>query len=346
MIEKNYNIHDIVRFRVLANNISSRMGIEYKNFESDGANDPDFTVYLGDFLPSDEGCTILDKTYFVKEDYFYCKDSYKLGKWKLELSGFSARNTKVKISVNLVGNYAADMFICAFIIDFLIRFKMEEKGYSVVHASAVSKDGHAYLFPSHSGAGKTTTALYFAEIGYNLLGDDFVIIHEGDVINYLTPLNIFSYNLNNVLSDYIGTSTKYLLNLKNFIYKTSFGYIKIFTKVNPKDVFPAQVKSRSKLESIYLLAQKDAFYVERADRVRIINNLLINQMMESGPFLKYLLEYGYVFPESPLAKYWDTCKSNLERNLGDNVSLYSVDVPKIYDKETFDMMRRVVECGI
>lgn len=346
MIEKNYNIHNIVKFKMLTNRLSSRMNIEYKNFESDAVDSPDFIVNLSDFVPSNQDCIILDNTYFIKEDYFYCKDSYKLGKWKVELSGLNAKTTTVKIWVNLVGNYAADMFICAFLIDFLIRFKMEQKGYSVVHASAVSKDDHVYLFPSHSGAGKTTTALYFAEIGYDFLGDDFVIIHAGDVINYLTPLNIFSYNLNNVISDHIGKSTKYLLNLKNFIYKSSFGYIKIFTKVNPKDIFPAQIKNRSKLESIYLLAQKEPFYVERADRTRIINNLLINQIMESGPFFKYLLEYGYVFPKSPLAKYWDLCKSNLERNLGDDINLYSVDIPKIYDKETFNMVRRVVECGI
>jgi len=346
MIEKNYNVHDIVRFKVIANRISSRMDIEYRNFESSVVDEPDFTVYLGDFTPLNEGCTILDKTYYIKEDYFYCKDSYKLGKWQIEISGFEEKNTIVRISTNFIGEVFADMFICAFIVDFLIRFKMEEKGYSVVHASAVSKGGRAYLFPSHSGAGKTTTALYFAEIGYDLFGDDFVIIHEGNIINYLTPLNIFAYNLNPILLDHMGLNIRYLLKLKNMIYKMSFGYVKIFTKVNPKEVFPNQVKSKSKLNSVYLLAQKDAFDVEKINKVCIINNMFINQMMESGPFLKYLLEYAYVFPESCVAKYWDKCKANLERNLGDNVNLYSVDVPKIYDKETFNKMRRITECGI
>ena len=245
-----------------------------------------------------------------------------------------------------MGNYLADMFICAFIIDFLIRFKLETKGYSVVHASAVSRDGYAYLFPSHSGAGKTTTALYFAEIGYDFLGDDFVIVHDGTVISYLTPLNIFSYNLSPIIFRKMRTDTRYLLSLKNVIYKGSLGYIKIFTKMNPKELFSDQLQANSKLESIFLLAQKNDFDVKKANRNNVINNLFINQKMESGPFLKYFIEYSYVFPESYIAKYWDKCKANLERNLGNNAGLYSIDIPKIYNTEIFNMVRRIVECGI
>ena len=210
-MEKNYNIHDIVKFKVIANRISNRMDIEYINFESDTIDNPDFTIYLGDFTPSNEGCSILDHTYYIKKNYLYCKDSYKIGRWAVEVSGLEENEMTVKLSTNTVGAIAADMFICAFIIDFLIRFKMEQKGYSVVHASAVSKDGNAYLFPSQSGAGKTTTAIYFAENGYNFLGDDFVILHNRDVISYLTPLNIFAYNLNPIILKNLGFKDKRIL---------------------------------------------------------------------------------------------------------------------------------------
>lgn len=346
MIEKNYSIHGIVNFKVIANNISKRMDIEYKNFESNNIDNPDFIVQLGDFKPLNDNCIIIDNKYHIKQNYFYCEDSYKMGKWEVEISGFGQKFTKVMISVNRIASMAADMFICAFITDFLIRFKLEEKGYSVVHASAVSKDGHAYLFPSHSGAGKTTTALYFAEIGYDFLGDDFVIIHEGNLISYLTPLNIFAYNLNSVVSSYIGKKDKYLLKLKSIIYDASFGYVKIFTKVNPTDMFLGYMLYSSSLDSVYLLAQRDNFNIRKIDTQAVVNNLFINQMLEAGNFLKYILEYSYVFPESNVAKFWNNCKTNLETNLGNHAGLYEVSVPKRYDRETFNKMRRIVECGI
>lgn len=347
MIEKNYHIHDIVKFKVIANKISTRMDIEYRNFESGEIDAPDFTIYLGEFIPSNEGCIILDNTYYIKKDYFYCSDSYKIGKWKVEISGLEKNGTIVKLFTNIVGNIAADMFICAFIIDFLIRYKMEDKGYSVVHASAVSKDDNAYLFPSQSGAGKTTTAIYFADKGYNFLGDDFVILHNGNVISYLTPLNIFAYNLNPIILKNLLFKDKLILKFKNIIYKATFGYIKMFTKLNPIDIFQkSQIIYKSNLDTIFLLVPKDTFRIKETNIDIIINNLFINQKMESFPFFKYLLEYSYVFPESDIAAYWEKCKANLIKNLGNDLNFYRLDVPKRYDRKTFENILEAIECGI
>lgn len=341
-MEKNYNVHDIIKFKVIAERISRRMDIEYKNFESEKIDKPDFTVFLGDFIPSNDRCFIIDNTYYIKEDYIYCEDSYKLGRWRVEVSGLEKEGTTVKLSTNIVGSIFADMFICAYIIDFLIRFKLNEKGYSVVHASAVSKDGKAYLFPSQSGAGKTTTAMHFAENGYAFLGDDFVLLHDGVIISYLTPLNIFAYNLNSVILKNMGFKEKCILDLKNLVYWASSRYIKIFTKMNPKYIFPNQTIDKSKLDAVFLLVPKDKFGVEKTDREAIINNLFINQKLESFPFFKYLLEYAYVFPESGIASHWDKCKENLMRNLGGDVDFYRVEVPKRYSMETFKNISSIV----
>ena len=78
----------------------------------------------------------------------------------------------------------------------------------------------------------------------------------------------------------------------------------------------------------------------------VINNIFINQKLESFSFLKYLLEYAYVFPESSIATHWEKCKENLVRNLGKDVDFYRVEVPKRYDRRTFEKILEVVECGI
>ena len=116
--------------------------------------------------------------------------------------------------------------------------------------------------------------------------------------------------------------------------------------MNPKEIFPNQIIDKSKLDAVFLLVPKEKFGAEKTDRGVVINNLFINQKMESFPFLKYLLEYAYVFPESSIATHWEKCKENLVKNLGEGVDLYRVDVPKRYDTGTFEKILEVVECGI
>lgn len=343
---RNYSIHDIVEFRIISEKISKRLEIEYKNFESGDSDDPDFTIYLGKFKPGNDRTLVIDNTYNIKEGYIYCKDSYKYGSWKLEVSGLDAPGSIIKLSTNLIGSYAADMFICNYIIDFIIRFKLNLKGFSIVHASAVSNGDQAFLFPSQSGAGKTTTALYFAEDGYAFLGDDFVILHEGKVLSYLTPLNIFTYNLNPVVLKKLSSREKSTLNLKELIYKMTAKNIKIFTKVNPLDLFSDQVIDSSKLRKVFLLMPGDEFSIQKASQADVLNNLFLNLKLESFPFLKYLMEYTYVFPDSTIANFWSICWNNLAQNLHSSVNLYSMNVPRNYDRVAFKAIKEEVLCGI
>ncbi len=345
MNEKHYSIHDIVKFTIRSGYISKRMVVEYVNFEKDNITNPDFIIEIGDFKPSNDDCYIIDHTYYIKEGYFYCKDSYKFGKWSIQVSGLESNETLIKLSTNIVGTLVPDMFICAYVIDFLIRFKLEQKGYSVIHASAMSREGQAFLFPSQSGAGKTSTAIYLAESGYDYLGDDFVILHNDQVLSYPTALNIFTYNLNPAIRKNLPVSDRVVLQLKNALYKLTARKIKIFTKMNPKDIPGLNVTDSSTLMAVYLLAQGDRLELTNTKRDIILNSLIINQKLESYPFLKYLLEYSYVFPNSSIAQFWTTCAANLKKNLNDEAKLYSVSVPRHYSKDVFEEFKEALECG-
>ncbi|MGD0534048.1 MAG: hypothetical protein ABR999_01215 [Methanoregula sp.] len=345
MIEKCYSIHDIVKFKIISKNIGRRINVEYDNFEVEGIDNIDFVVYLGDFTPHNENCHFIDQTYYLKENYFYCKDSYKFGKWKVQVSGLDAAETRINLSTNFIGTLAADMFICAFVIDFFIRFKLERKGYSVIHASSMSKDNHAFMFPSQSGAGKTTTAIYLADKGYDYLGDDFIILRKGQIFSYPTALNIFTYNLNPVIKRNLSRMERTLLKIKNAIYIVTAGKIKIFTKMNPKHIPGLKVIDKSNLKAVYLLAQGDKFETNEAKIELIVSSILINQKLESFPFLKYLLEYSYVFPNSSIAQFWKVCERNLKENLKCDVKFYYTRLPQNYNGEVFYKFREAMECG-
>ncbi|MFC1908883.1 hypothetical protein ACFLXD_03345 [Chloroflexota bacterium] len=339
-VEKYYSIHGIVTFKVVAENLPRRLKMEYTNFESDTKDNPDFTVYLGKFTPDKEGCQVLDAKYLVKHDYFYTEDSYKMGRWRLELTGLEKGNLVVRLHTNVIGTLLADMFICARVIDPLISFVMNVKGYSTVHAAAVSKNGEAYLFPSQSGAGKTTTAAYFTQDGFDFLGDDFVILHQGKILSYLTPLNIFGYNLNAIVRAKVGTVYRAIIRLKNLLYKTTAGYIKIFSKLNPKDFFATSTESG--LKAVYFLVQGEKLSVNIMSRAELLSRLFINWEMEFYPFNRYMLEYAYAFPDSNIAHLFERYQEKLSENLPENLHIFRVEVPKKYTRDTFETIKRAV----
>lgn len=342
--ENYYNIHDIVTFGIVdksnfLNGVFYDFDRRYENFKSPPLNKTDFTVYLGDFIPSNQDCYILEDNYYIKEDYFYCAgDSYKWGRWKFELLGLD----KGDCTIHIYNNPPAAMVISGILIDFLIHYVLSEKGYPLIHASCLSLDNRAYVFASRGG-GKTVIALELVEKGFTFLGDNFTIVHNGQALSFLSPLNIFTYNLAPVVKRNLAGKDKLLLSLKQLVYSVTLGYVKIFTQVNIKQVLPQRLGDRSKVDSVFLLIPKEKFSVEKIDKEELLDHLVINQKLDFYPFTKYILEYSYMFPESHLAAHWDKYKENLRKNLSGDISYYRVETPQSYTKQVFDEIFSVIK---
>lgn len=331
-----------MRFKIInrsnfLNRVFSTVNLEYKNFETEKVDNPDLTIYLGDFVPSNEECKILDNHYYVKGDYFYCRDSYKIAKWEFEMSGFESGDMKIRISTNSF----ASMIISGFLIDPLINFKLNEKGYSLIHGSCVSKDDLAYLFTAQGGGGKTSTALYAVERGFDFLGDNFTILDKGCVRSFLSPLNIFSFNLVPVVKKNMRIKSRTEFYLKNILYKMA--RLRIVTKINVKEIFTDSLNDESELKSIFLLIPKEKFDIIEMDKEELIGHMVANMKLDSFPFIKYMMEYSYMCPESGMAMHWDRYGENLRRNLSDHVTIYRVEVPQKYDINTFEEIWRVIQ---
>jgi len=305
---------------------------EYENFESKSLAEPDFVVYLGDFTPSNQCCYILDDRHYVKKNYLYCEEeSYKLAKWKVQISGFEENPLVMHISTNVFGN----MFLSP-LINCLLDFKLNEKGYSLVHASCVGKNGGGYLFAARSGAGKTITALHFIEKGLDFLGDNFVILRDGEVLSFLSPLNIFSYNLAPVIKRNLEVKHKLILNVKNLLYIATGGYVKLFTKLNPKDLFPDSLVDRCKLKMAFLLMPGEETRLQRIDKEELVDHLVLNQGFEWLPLLANVLEYSYMFPGNNLSNHWEKYKENLRKNLTGDISFCKVEMSQAFDKRLLE----------
>lgn len=77
----------------------------------------------------------------------------------------------------------------------LMRPRIIARNATLVHSSAVSRDGVGYLFPAWRNAGKTNLALGFLKEGYDYMSDDWTFVSaSGEAMAFPRHLNLFDYN--------------------------------------------------------------------------------------------------------------------------------------------------------
>ena len=343
-VEKYYSIHDIVNFKIVNNapflsKILPFWDIELRGFESERKADPDFTVFLGRFSSQNSDCYILDDRFYIKEDYLFCSDSYKYARWKLRMSGLGKAGLEVHISANPF----AWLLLSDLVISPLIWFKLNEKGYAVVHASGVVKEDRAYIFTGQGAAGKTTIALNLLERGFKLLGDHFVVLNNGAVLSFPSPLHIDGFNLTPFVKSRMKIRHKILFRLNQLSQKVMG--LQIGTKISPKTLFPGLTEDKAKLHSAFLLLPRDNLEVEQISKEELTAYIIANQKLESIPFIKYMMEYSYLFPQSNIANHWVLYQQNLGKALDRAQACYRMEVPFRYDSETLEEISKLVgEC--
>lgn len=68
-------------------------------------------------------------------------------------------------------------------------------GKVLVHASGVVEDHAASVFLAGPKTGKTTTVIDLLRDGYDFLGDDGVILSDGEALPYPKPIRLYDHNL-------------------------------------------------------------------------------------------------------------------------------------------------------
>ena len=328
--------------------------IRYINYCSDSQDilDLDFEVKVGHFDANLQSCQILDDQYYVKKDYFYCKDGYKLLKWKIEINNIeSGRPTSINIDIApkfMAHSSIAYSLIEGYIIDAMIHHFINEKGAVMVHASCASKNGKALLFFARGGGGKTSILLQLINAGFQFVSDNFSIISPGKKASgFIEPLNIFTYNLNDDIYKRMNVHQKCGLKLKNLLYIITNGYLKIFTRLNPVDIFLDKIEdTEMEIDSAFLLLPNNGVSspeFKKISKTDLIEHIYLNQRLEFPYFDKYLSAYTYAFPNNILANHWGKYKENLANNLNNNSSFYLIEVPKTYTDDTFKKIMGRVE---
>ena len=170
-----YDIHGIV-------SVESPVHLpELERFQTEHLTNPDIRVAIG--KPKHEG----DGDSVAYQEVF--------GWWGFAIS--ITRKPPTEVFVSRLVAFSPHVLYTN-VVEPVLRWALVAKGYALIHAACVEKDGFAFLITARTDTGKTTTMLKIlqqnSELGF--MSDDLTVVSpHGDVMTYPKPLTISRHTL-------------------------------------------------------------------------------------------------------------------------------------------------------
>ncbi len=111
------------------------------------------------------------------------------------------------------------LFLQAQVLEPVAYLKLLERDILFMHAAGASDGDRGYVFPAYGGTGKTTLTLGLMAEGFDILGDDLLLVDasEGTVAPYLRPLHIFTYNVKTLRDANLPLRLRMLIRFKDVL---------------------------------------------------------------------------------------------------------------------------------
>jgi hypothetical protein len=337
----NYNIHNKLKIQVRQEegfHLFDGQNDELNYFRVDDIDKPDITLNIRKFIPSNDGCCTVDNTYYVKKNYFYCRDLNNSIKWEVEINGFEEGDQNINLHYTTTSPKAMlfNSVYKGFALRPLIYKKLSEKGSFMIHAAGIVKDGDAYIFPGRGGSFKTSIVANFVKYGrYQFLGDDRVILDKNKVLNFPTFLPIVNYIYNHKENEHLNIFDKLIImnsTLSNF-------NMPLIESGNLKTMF------------FLIRGNDDELNIHDLDNKTAIDKLITSIEMETNdqfescnifPYYKYVQIYSYIFPDGALSRYKGDLKRSLVSLLSD-VKKYEIRVPYKYNNNICAVINSLID---
>ncbi len=337
-----FNIHDLLSIKICDQRsfLNRLIGVHDRYmaylFEQEGETRSDIEVILGTFDPDINGCIKIDNNFYMKEDYLYVDyvRSKLGGKIRFDVIGLEQDHVTLHINSNITGS----PFVAGRIIDFFIGYILTQKGYSLIHASGVSKNEVGVVFSARGGGGKTTTALNAVQTkGFKYMGDNFMIIGINKMWGLLSDINFFGYNINRDTWKKLSLYEKIKYRIVMAVYFLTKGYIKIFLPISPLRLLGNAIQNNSDLNKFFSIVTRDRFIGPREiSREVVIDRTVINLILEF-PFISQCIdEYRCVFQGSFFSNYWTEYEKKLQLTLGEGIDYYEIVFPQHIGNEILD----------
>lgn len=254
-----YNIHNIV-------GVKSNTECLPDYFKSKKL-DPDIIIKEGDFNFKKDNRERIGLKFYGGDNKIY-----------LEYSLYGTQIQKLLIE-DLLGKTkfyftkrTNKIFNVANIIRLLLEIKLLQRGCTLVHAGAVSKNNKGYLFTAWSEMGKSSTVFALSgKSGFKVLGDDSVILSKnGTIYAYPVKAGIY-FHSKNVESLDLSIGKRIELMLKFLVSKLPPLYLYIDPNLRIDISKITEVGTKAKLNETYLLEWGKG--VEKINRKSAIQKL-------------------------------------------------------------------------
>lgn len=330
----NYDVHGILKFQIVRNrkhDFLRDLNLMFSYFEVKDVKDPEIIINIGKFTPSNENCYLVDHKYYIKENYFYCRDSNKKAKWEVEILGLNQKNTIINFHSNISAHdriLYPNLLSQQIILQPIIEYKLSQKDYLLLHSAAVSKQNQGYLLAGRPGAFKSTLTIdLIRDANFNFLADDRVIISDNKILNF--PINFLTINFK-------------FMHLETEEFKSLLDKIYLVRYLRKSHNFKNGKMPTAKLSTIKELlfitkTNKDVIKKREVSLEEAIHKLVENNKSEMMLlyFFKYILAYSFVFPDSKIAKYWNNLEKNLEK-IFYKKPIYEIEIPRRYNSNVFE----------
>lgn len=342
-----YNINNLVTFSIQG----SKSKLNYINRQysyflvEEPINNVDIEVFVGEFKENKylyEDYEVVNRKYRIYQDCIFAKDSYKVAKWKFMIKDLYQDTTKIFFN----GNYWAYYILYKFFIEPVIRFKLNAKGYFMIHSSAIYSNGQAFVFPASPSVGKTSTMLNWLNDGKGFIADEYTIISKQNVYSYPTPLRLHDYNLkaNPYICKNMSFYDKFQIYLRTWIFRLTLGYGDITHEIDIRNVFKeVNIVDLSILGKTIILTKyggKDV-RVNHVSKKEFIEKLITIDRFESTRFNEYLDAFYYINNINNDEKFWTKMENNLEEIFSQDDYL-ELNIPSNYTKRTFEQLNSIV----
>lgn len=355
-----YNFHDLLTLKITRPSHQENfkdLNSPFSFFESSQVADPDIELRIGKFVPSNEHCSTVDHKFYVRENYFYCRDSGGSANWEFEIFGFEDGKTHINWHSKFWGpeKYLyPDLLVQDILIRPLIEYKLNLKKYLLIHACGISKNDRGYVFIGRGSSFKTSLVMDFIrKENFKLLGDDRVIISDDTVLNFPVHINSLNFKIKKLENEnFRNASHKIALNsIINYI-----SFLK-FLKNTPYPDYSDIISGRASLESVFFInrSTKDNLdirlntidYVTGSKKIELNNKSDTYKghtffLFDYGQyFYRYVLAYSFIFPENKLLNHGNLLITNAEKILNSK-KFFNITIPRQYTEKTFTSINNLI----
>lgn len=353
-MKKYYNVHGLISFSIEG----SEKSIEYlcsqcNYFVSDETIEhEDIVIKIGAFESLvDQKCSyhIINRKYYVGENAVFANDMYKTARWRMQIEDLDGEQTRFYFD----GNGWTKYILHKSFVEALLRYKLNQKGYLMVHSSATYiKEGMVggVVFAASPEAGKTSTMLNYLDVGNGFMADDFSLLGSGNVYAYPTPITLHSHNLkrHSFLKNALNASDKWEIAWRTMVLKLTMGMGDISYKVDIWNKLPeCSVAACVPLSHLVLLTKWSGETVKynKITKAMMIEKLLIVNYYETILFNGYLKAYEYVNLMRFEDSFWHKMRQNIE-NILTETEYDEIFLPCQYSEQVFRDVDNIVKIGM